>query len=216
MDPQVTISKNNNICGLPGTCFTDCSYDEKGALVCPPSCIDSIKGACGYWILDGIQQVSGNCLLAKPSCRVVYRENYDANHDARGTGAIACDINAARCPADLNGSKSCIYILPQNGESCKECLKVEEDYQYSPPIRKSCAELCGAGMDQGKAVSTGDIVKNSGSDYVGPEDVKNVSKFMIPAFVLPLMNILVTLMFIKTVSAMLGGDIEIPGLSKVL
>ena len=51
---------------------------------------------------------------------------------------------------------------------------------------------------------------------VGREDIKSISKMMIPAYVLPLLNILVTLMFIKTFSQILGGDIEIPGVPKVL
>ncbi|MFH2106245.1 MAG: hypothetical protein ABII22_03215 [Candidatus Micrarchaeota archaeon] len=204
---------------LPDSCYSDCSYDNEGVLKCPDSCTNQLRNW-GYEISPyfgfRVEQTSGNCLLAKPSCRVVYRESYDANHGARGTGEKECDINARTCPASLDPYQSCVYILPKNGAQCSDCLKVEEDYQYSPAIRKTCADLCGAGMNKGKASTTGDIVKNSGSDYVGPEDVKNVSKFMIPAFVLPLMNILVTLMFIKTMSAMLGGDIEIPGLSKVL
>jgi hypothetical protein len=38
---------------------------------------------------------------------------------------------------------------------------------------------------------------------------------MLPAYVLPLFNIVATLVFIKGLSTILGGDIEIPGISKV-
>ena len=46
-------------------------------------------------------------------------------------------------------------------------------------------------------------------------EIQEVSKLMIPAYVLPLFNIVATLIFIKGLSAFLGGDIEIPGLSKI-
>jgi hypothetical protein len=38
---------------------------------------------------------------------------------------------------------------------------------------------------------------------------------MIPAYLLPLFNIVATLVFIKGLSGLIGGDIEIPGISKI-
>jgi hypothetical protein len=50
---------------------------------------------------------------------------------------------------------------------------------------------------------------------VGTSEIKNVSKLMVPAYLLPLFNIVATLIFIRTFSGMIGGDIEIPGISKI-
>jgi hypothetical protein len=50
---------------------------------------------------------------------------------------------------------------------------------------------------------------------IGKPEIVNVGKLMVPGYLLPLFNILVTLMFIRSVSKMLGGDVDIPGLSKV-
>ena len=50
---------------------------------------------------------------------------------------------------------------------------------------------------------------------MGRAEIQNVAKLIIPAYLLPLFNIVATLVFIKGLSTMLGGDIEIPGISKV-
>ena len=44
---------------------------------------------------------------------------------------------------------------------------------------------------------------------VGRPEIVSVSALMFPAYVLPLLDILVVLMFIRSFSSILGGDIEI-------
>jgi hypothetical protein len=46
--------------------------------------------------------------------------------------------------------------------------------------------------------------------------MKSVSKLAIPAFVLPLFGLALTFMFIQVLSPMLGGDIDIPGMMRML
>jgi hypothetical protein len=54
-----------------------------------------------------------------------------------------------------------------------------------------------------------------GEGLVGRAEIQQVSKLLVPAYVLPLFNIVATLVFIKGLSNLLGGDIDIPGISKV-
>ncbi|HLD59458.1 MAG TPA: hypothetical protein VI912_00565 [Candidatus Bilamarchaeaceae archaeon] len=220
-------SMASNSCSLPQSCFR-CSLDDDGDPVCPSSCFQTLQD-CGFTPLVTQAEIQGSCINAKPSCRVVFRESFNANPNARGTGITDCTLNfvdplgpwplsrlvdAQACPASLDPYKSCVYILPKDGSLCKDCLFTEEDYQYSPPVLRTCEELCGPASG-GAKMSVADFAKNSGGGYIGREDIKSVSKFAIPAYILPLLNIVVTVMFIKTFSTMLGGDVEIPGLSKV-
>jgi len=47
-------------------------------------------------------------------------------------------------------------------------------------------------------------------------DVKNVGVFMIPALVLPLFSLVIVVAFIRVLSPILGGDMDIPGLSRII
>jgi hypothetical protein len=50
----------------------------------------------------------------------------------------------------------------------------------------------------------------------GRPDARNVGMLMVPALVLPLFCIVIVVSFIRVFSPLLGGDIEIPGLSKII
>lgn len=112
---------------------------------------------------------------------------------------------------------SCVYIYPTpNDPECSSCLTLEKAYLYNPPIRSEdeCKQLCTSKPK--KTMTTGDTVPLLVEGNVGPTILTNVSKLLVPYYLLPLFNILVTVMFIRSFSKFLGGDIEIPGLAKVL
>ncbi len=85
---------------------------------------------------------------------------------------------------------------------------------YNPPIQTSCIDLCKP-SDEVPLKSPSAYTGVGGEGLVGTPEVQNVSKLMLPGYVLPLFNIVATLVFIKGLSTILGGDIEIPGISKV-
>ena len=212
-------------CNLPDKCY-QCDINPDGSISCPSEC-NQLLSSCHINPNTVLKSVQGNCLDSKPSCRVVFREDFDNDPKARGTGITNCgyDLNRERwkgndvakdtaaCPASLNPEESCVYILPKDGSLCTSCLFIEEDYQFAPPMLKTCQDLCSD--TTAKSVSTGGFTQLAGEGYSGMTDVREASKFFIPAYLLPLLNLTVTIMFIKTFSTMLGGDIEIPGLSKV-
>ncbi|MEW6723163.1 MAG: hypothetical protein AB1324_07905 [Candidatus Micrarchaeota archaeon] len=117
----------------------------------------------------------------------------------------ACDIETS-CPTEER------VPIPRN--ACEQCLFSDESQIYTPPIQASCTDLCRP--PEAMVAKSPDKFTGVGAEgLVGPEEVKNVSKLMLPAYVLPLFNIVATLVFIKGLSNVLGGDIEIPGVSKV-
>ena len=83
---------------------------------------------------------------------------------------------------------------------------------YDPPINTECADICKT-PDNAPVHQPGTHIGADG--LAGDVDIQDLSRLMVPAYVLPLFNIVATLVFIKGLSTWLGGDIEIPGISKV-
>jgi hypothetical protein len=106
------------------------------------------------------------------------------------------------------------YRIPIPRNTCESCLFTEESYMYNPPINMRCSDLC-APSDNAPVKDAGSYTKIGEGGLVGREEIKNVAKLIVPAYLLPLFNIVATLIFIKGLSGMLGGDIDIPGVSKV-
>ena len=85
---------------------------------------------------------------------------------------------------------------------------------YEPPIQPDCTALCRPSDDL-PAKSPSAYTAIGAEGLVGSVEIQNVSKLMLPGYVLPLFNIVATLVFIKGLSGVLGGDIEIPGMTRV-
>ncbi len=115
-----------------------------------------------------------------------------------------CSLDS--CPAEYRMS------LPRS--TCETCLSVDESYTYAPPINTKCGDLCAPSSSTpvGKA---GDYMNVGATGQVGKPEIQEVAKLMLPIYVLPLFNIVATIIFIISLSGFLGGDIEIPGLSRV-
>ena len=94
------------------------------------------------------------------------------------------------------------------------CLYSEESYAYSPPIDTQCADQCKP-PDNAPTPDPNTYNKVGADGLYGVQEIQDLSRLMVPVYLLPLFNIVTTLVFIKGLSAFLGGDIEIPGLSRV-
>jgi len=132
-----------------------------------------------------------------------------------------CGPEAKDCPSSMIAEESCVYVMPRpdvRGEysHCDECIFIDTTYTFSPPIEYRCAQLCGEQIGGPPKVSPADFAKMSQEGMVGKSEIKSVAAMILPAYILPLLNITVTLMFIRTLSPMLGGDIEIPGMAKII
>lgn len=99
--------------------------------------------------------------------------------------------------------------------ACSECFDCPIDCVYTPAVRTDCAEVCGDATAGAPDIDSASLYKSlpGGS---GRTDVRNAGIFMLPALVLPLFNIVIIIAFIRVFSPTLGGDIEIPGLSRIL
>ncbi|MBD3209998.1 hypothetical protein GF318_01300 [Candidatus Micrarchaeota archaeon] len=110
------------------------------------------------------------------------------------------------CPAEYR------MFLPKS--ACEQCVFSEESYIYNPPVNNKCDDLCKPSQDI-PIKDASEYSKIGENGLVGNPEIQKLSKLMLPAYVLPLFNIVATLIFIKGMSGILGGDIEIPGISKV-
>ncbi len=165
------------------------------------------------------------CLKSSFDCRYTFQEDPEWEQPScNGEHVDACppigEGDYLGNTALEKSLESCVYGIAGDSdlklldEDCSGCIFVENEFTFDPPVYTNCASACSG--EGASLLSVSDIVKQSGEGMVGREDIKSISKMMIPAYVLPLLNILVTLMFIKTFSQILGGDIEIPGVPKVL
>ena len=107
------------------------------------------------------------------------------------------------------------YELPTS--ICNGCFNCTEDCTNIPPIRTDCADVCG--FPEGYMTSSPKDIINSMGD-LGARDVmqdaRNVGIAYVPGYILPILNIILTISFIRGMSRAIGGEIEIPGLSKLL
>ncbi|MBU0528099.1 hypothetical protein KKE92_06460 [Candidatus Micrarchaeota archaeon] len=121
---------------------------------------------------------------------------------------ITGDCDPSVCPFDGDHRMT----IPRN--TCETCLFTEESYMYDPPINARCTDIC-APSNNVPVKEPGSYTKIGEEGLVGKEEIKNIAKLILPAYLLPLFNIVATLVFIKGLSGILGGDIDIPGISKV-
>ncbi|MBS3067405.1 hypothetical protein J4450_01775 [Candidatus Micrarchaeota archaeon] len=164
-----------------------------------------------------------HCPLEKDYCKYSWKDNLNARPPGCG---VALGPNggppviAKACEASFTAIESCTYVLPRRDaldqHECDTCLLIPDPYKYDPPIYKNCADLCRGSPAGPPRISPGEFAKKSAEGMVGKPEIKVAASLVLPAYVLPILNITVTLMFIRSLSQILGGDIEIPGVSKIL
>ncbi|MBI5222946.1 hypothetical protein HY990_00840 [Candidatus Micrarchaeota archaeon] len=158
-----------------------------------------------------------NCLDAKDYCRFARSDSLSV----RPSNCRSDSPASYSCPASLDANQSCVWVLPPqsllDSHRCDGCLFVKKESTLNPPIIGSCADLCGAsGVVGPRKVSPSEFARRSSEGMVGKEDLKSIATLYLPGFLLPLLNIVITLMFIRSFSQFLGGDVDIPGLVRII
>lgn len=191
----------------------------------PPSCRSGENHDGGYLALcsDSIFGMGG----CPEGCKVTMDELEQNKDEAEAAGkCISCIAkrlivsNSPPLPYNYNHG-TCEYdICPVEYRSaiprtaCEMCIFAEEQYMYNPPINPRCPDLCRP-SDRKPVSDSSSLTKIGPDGLVGKPMIQDVAKFMIPVYLLPLFNIVATLIFIRSLSHFLGGDIEIPGINKV-
>jgi len=185
---------------LPDECFEEFEEGEERVLLdvcaeCHPTCMIDIAA------LETIDDS-----ITDGSCSACYLERRLLGGSILPSEYIEGPCSPDDCPVD--------YRVDIPRTACEQCLEVSDSFLYNPPINTDCGDLCKPSAKV-PITSPGDFGKIGEEDLVGFPAIQNISKQMIPGYLLPLLNIAATLICIMSLSAMLGGDIEIPGISKV-
>ena len=196
--------------------------DGCGCNVILPSPHEIDCDSCGdiYWERTnlGSLSTSGTC----PAGCLGYLPNTTA-----GSGCEACsdcdygcrfidpDLRDPDC--NFTGCEDCptdcmINELPIS--LCQGCFECYYDCTTLPAIRTDCAEACGEIKGYYNLRPKDLLNKIEGAD--GETNTKALGVLLFPAFVLPLLSIILTIAFIRGFSQYLGGDYEIPGLGKLI
>ncbi len=185
---------------LPEYCSND-SEDGVSCKQCPDTCKVPLAAIEAKAPTDSI-----NCSTCPEDMRIIgtnlpalYLTDFDF-------WVIHEDCSPTSCPLD--------YRVQVPYSSCDTCATSQESYTYNPPIDTECTNLC-APSDSGPSKTSGAYTQIGAEGMVGAQEIQSVAKFMGPAYLLPLLNIAATLIVIKSLSEMLGGDVEIPGMSRI-
>lgn len=180
---------------LPDDCLDEGGTELSVACEeCSSTCMLNIEE------IEDLNPPAGECTDCLPEYRLVIFGG-DAPDEYTTAG---CSIE--NCSVD--------YRLSPPRSACEKCFNSESSYFYEPPINTECVDQCKP-PNNVPSKDPADYSQVDSEGMVGTSEVRELSKLLIPAYLLPLFNITATLIFIRGFSAMIGGDIEIPGLSKV-
>lgn len=130
----------------------------------------------------------------------------------------------AAAAEDEEGQKAiaqeqCYMIIPDEVFTSQDCLScdylIDPGFGSYPPLHHRCDKLCG-GMKNVAAQKDSSSMKASTEGFEGPAEMKEITKLTVPAVVLPMLNIVITFIFIRALSPVLGGDIDIPGMMRMI
>jgi hypothetical protein len=102
---------------------------------------------------------------------------------------------------------------------CEGCFDCDMDCTYYPAIRTDCSDLCSDEALAGPVdVLPNDFLRSLPGAKTSEDGAwaKSIGVLYVPAVVLPLFCIVVVIAFIRILSPILGGDIEIPGLGRII
>lgn len=221
--------------GIPIAYRDEAQYrDTSGCKQCPENCRLRIgsadyEGTCGF---PGDPGELVDCSGAASVCPDSLRQSISPSATCGGLStdlSLPCAECTALCrstSSDLPGPPSCdascfdscpaaCKTTPKTGV-CSGCMECPLDCLYFPAVRTDCSEVCSDEALAGPVnVGPDDFVKNL-PGAIGATDVKNMGTLMVPALVMPLFCIVIVIAFIRVFSPLLGGDIEIPGLGRII
>jgi len=131
---------------------------------------------------------------------------------------IDCPSTACQLSADPTRGCTDACLLPDPPEKmCDGCLDCDFECLYYPAVRSSCSEVCSDESLAGPVdIAPNDFIKSLPGAQTAFSDVKGIGQFFVPAVVLPLFCIVIVVSFVRGLSPLLGGDIEIPGLGRII
>ncbi len=198
--PEICRLENADMGELPEQCFAE-GYDDADpstwefSLACQ-GCPNTCKVDMEY-----IEELdTGNCSGCPEERRIMAPSIPDTY--------LEDSCSPENCPLDAHNRAEIPF------STCQGCVFTKETYTYNPPVVTDCGSLCEPSKKV-PAKSPGDYTEADEDGLIGRGPIVSVSKYIIPAYLLPLFNIMATIVFIKGFSTILGGDVTIPGLKKV-
>jgi hypothetical protein len=147
--------------------------------------------------------ISSSGELMGQGCEELCREEYFPDDpgeiwEAAMSSSTQSQIDAAQ--------ESCVMIIPDtvfNTLDCSSCsYLLDPGFAAYPSVHQSCEELCG---------SPKSATADNGMESELAE-MNSVASVTFPALILPMLNLVITFIAIRTLSPVLGGDIDLPGM----
>lgn len=191
--------------------ITDYPTERCNPTNCPDECKVNITDDDIGDNYDGVSDCFG-CPL---ECRISNPSNIEDLPEYCSAFSDVCD--EPDCP------ESC--QLQSFETKCIGCTDCHPDCTRTPQFRTDCNDVCNDDLEGAVDLTgAGIYYALGGSEDMGefgaPSQIlvssRNIGILLLPAYVLPLLNILITISFIIILSKHLGGDYEIPGLSKFI
>ncbi len=195
----------------PGTCFT--KNPDKN-----PVCAIYSKLSCGD-VSTYPSSIVDNYFPYCTTHPATYPLYYNTSAECWDTQKW-CKVVNGKCAS----TPACVPHGPQVQapvQQCNNCSDVPQQCQFShgsTPNIPFCQESCytpneGTSPD---VLTPSEFLSKSREGMVGRKDIVDVASLYLPAYALPLLNILVTLVFIRSLAPFFGGDYYIPGWIKIM
>lgn len=98
--------------------------------------------------------------------------------------------------------------------ACSDCIEFcEEDCRFLPYVRTDCS-MCMPSTKFSSATAMDELSVQAG--LFAPTAWMTIGLLLIPSLILPSFSIVILLSFVRGLSAFLGGDIDIPGLFRLI
>ena len=206
-------------CGVPNNnagavnIFVDCSIGS-----CPAACrtvVPAQSGSCGPSLLSDMPGTGCPAMCRRSSEVASQIPSATEAGDGRSGYCPSLYCGPFNAIAHFGLTDQCLLPDPPS-VACEGCASCPSDCLYTPPVRTDCSDVC---SDQALAgpvdIGPTDFIQDL-PGAVGESDVKNAGTLMIPALVLPLFGLVIVVAFIRVLSPILGGDMEIPGLGRII
>ena len=211
---RVTDSSGTSICeGSLSSFYSHYSCDDTSQCDLRTSQTPDFANPFGYCsISDSVFNIGSTCKSEIPKmtacplrCRIDISSNKKPMECEDGEIMQACDYVLDECK---------VTPLSSPCSSCNNCLL--EACTQTPKVWTDCS-LCAKTASSGTtSVSMSDLSSSLSGAKGTRTEWRNIGSVGVPAIVLPILGVITTLAFIRSLSPVLGGDIEIPGLMKLI
>jgi hypothetical protein len=214
---------------------------RNGCRQCPEQCrIDEYTGSCGVSGNTGDAYVDCSLASCPDSCRIeqpLPPQHEECQPYSEGDASCdGCPVLCRRQVGMISGIEGCeeypectLSSDPSYGcsefcrldnppdRACEGCLDCDMDCVYYPAIRSDCSDICSDAALAGPVnIAPNDFIKSLPGAKTSYTAVRDIGVLYIPAVVLPLFCIVIVISFVRILSPILGGDIEIPGLGRII